>query len=224
MTTRNSLSASIMQRENLSTMVEEYIKDNILRGVYKGGDHLLETDIAETLGISRGPVREAIKAVEQTGIITVEPRRGAYVTTFDRESINEVFEIRLLIETSILEDLITQNKLEAPDFDDLDRIVEEMVEIAGGQSDPDEALLAINKKDIEFHQYIWRKSRSKRKEKILDDYFFQLRIAMLHDTKMTQDLMKTATDHYAILQCLRAGDIKNCKQSLIDHIICDFPH
>ena len=224
MINQSAASIEILRRENLSTMVEAYIKDRILSGVYKGGDHLLETDIAETLGISRGPVREAIKAVEQTGIITVEPRRGAYVTTFDRDSIKEVFEIRLLLETSILEDLIDKKQLNQADFDTLTSIVEEMVEIAQSQTDRNEAMLALNEKDIEFHQYIWRKSQSRRKEKILDDHFFQLRLVMLHDTRVTQNLMKTATDHFGIIDGLRNGDFKSCKQSLIDHIVSVIPH
>ena len=218
MSYQQSLAGKVFSKENLPTMVEEYVKDRILRGIYKGGDHLVEMDIAEELGISRGPVREGIKAVEKTGIITLEPRRGAYVTKFDSDSIQEVFEIRLLLEVSIFEDLIRGKKLTDADFDALHALVDEMIETARTNPDKDEAILAINQMDIEFHQYIWRKSGSRRKEKILNEHFFQLRIAMLYDTKMTRNLAKTAHDHIAIINCLRNGDLENCRQALIDHI------
>ena len=209
----------LFRKDNLSTLVEEYIKNKILRGEYKGGDRLLEIDLSEELGISRGPVREGIKAVEQTGIITVEPRKGAYVTKFDKDSIQEVFEIRLLLENSIFEELIAGQKLTDADFEALRAMVDQMVSAARSKADPEEVLLALNQKDAAFHQYIWRKSSNRRKEKVLNDYFFQLRLAMLYDTKLTSNLMRTATDHFAIIHCLRSGDIKNCKQALIDHIV-----
>ena len=219
MTHKQPLTWKAFQKENLSIMVEEYIKDNILKGVFKGGDRLIETDIAEELGISRGPVREGIKAVAQTGIITLESRRGAYVTKFDEESIQELFEIRLLLETSIFEDIIRNEKVSESDIGVLEALVEEMIEIAhDGELDQETAMLAVNKKDIEFHQYIWRMSSSLRKEKILNEHFFQLRIAMLYDTKATENLLKTATDHFAIINFLREGDINSCRQALIDHI------
>ena len=179
---------------------------------------MLEADIAKTLGISRGPVREAIKAVEQAGIVTVEPRKGAFVAIFDNDKINEVFEIRILLETSIIEYLIVHKKLVESDFAALNKLVEEMVEIAGGGEDSNEVLLALNKKDIEFHRYIWQKSKNQLKKRILDDLYFRLRLAMLHDTKATKNLLKTATDHFAIIKGLREGDIGRCRQALIDHI------
>jgi DNA-binding GntR family transcriptional regulator len=212
----NSMNA--FQKENLSYLVEEHIKDKILRCLYKEGDRVLEASIAEELGISRGPVREGIKMAEQSGILTIEPRKGAYVTRFDKNDIQEVFEIRVMLESSILEDLIEKKKVTDKDFAILEKLIDQMVGIANSSQDKQEVLLALNKKDIEFHQYIWKKSGSKRKQKILNGLFFQLRLAMLYDTKFTQKLIVTATDHYNILRNLKKNDLEGCKRALREHI------
>lgn len=211
--------AASFQKENLSALVDEYIRNKILRGLYKSGDRVLETDIAEELGISRGPVREGIKIAEQAGILTVEPRRGAYVTKFDEHDVREVFEIRVLLENSILEDLIKNQSFTQRDYLELKKIIDDMVDIVHSAMDEDEIEIELNKKDILFHQYIWRKSGNKRKEKILNEFFFQLKLAMLYDTKITKDLLKTATDHYKIIDYLRDGDLENCKKAVEDHIL-----
>ncbi len=226
----NNIKKDISQRENLSYLALDYIKNMILTGVYREGQHLLEAEIADQLGISRGPVREGMKIAEQAGIITMEPRRGAYVTRFTPSDIQEVFEIRLLLENSILKDLITNNALTETDFAALTAIVDEMVAITkstqtegeerqNANSELEKKTLELNSKDIVFHQFIWKKSGSRRKMRILEDIFFQLRLSMLYDTRMTHDLALTATDHYKIIEKLKQKDIKGAQKALKDHII-----
>ena len=65
-------------RDNLSGVVVDYIKESILSGKYKEGEHILETEVAFELGISRAPVREGIKELEKEGIVTTIPRKGTY--------------------------------------------------------------------------------------------------------------------------------------------------
>ncbi|HZH92486.1 MAG TPA: GntR family transcriptional regulator, partial [Tissierellaceae bacterium] len=117
-------------RHNLSKIVVDYIKESILSGLYKEGDHILETEVANTLGISRAPVREAIKELEKEGIVQTLPRRGTFVTKFSLEDIKEVFEIRMLLENNIFKILIYENKLSDEDFINLEKLVIQMERIA----------------------------------------------------------------------------------------------
>lgn len=206
-------------RENLSGVVVNYIKEAILAGSYKEGDHILETAVAIKLGISRAPVREGLKELEKEGIVTTIPRKGTYVTRFKVKDIKEVFDIRLLLENSILEILINENKLTEQDFINLEILIAEMVEIANSDMDESKKSIAMNYKDIEFHRYLWIKSDSQRRVKILDGIFFQLRIAMLYDTNESGDLLRTATDHINILTYLKNKDIGGCLIALREHII-----
>lgn len=207
------------QRDNLCSVVVDYIKEMILSGEYKTGEHVLEADVALKLGISRAPVREGLKELEKVGIVTVLPRKGTYITKFTLEDIKEVFDIRLLLENNILEILINENKMTEEDFSALEGIVHEMVKIANSKEDELDKVIKINMKDMEFHKFLWQKSGSKRRVEILSSIFFQLRMAMLYDTNKTGNLFVTATDHYEIIKHLRNKDLDSCKRALREHIV-----
>ncbi len=204
---------------SLSSLVVDYVKESILAGVYKEGHHLLETELANTLGISRAPVREAIKELEKEGIVQTLPRKGTFVTRFTMEDIKEVFDIRMLLENNIFKILIYEDRLKENDFQYLENLVREMENIAVSTMGLREKSILLNLKDMEFHRFLWNKSGSKRRVKILEGIFFQLRMAMLYDTNETGDLSKTATDHYQIIEALRNKDIAKCKSALAEHII-----
>lgn len=213
--TQNYLS----KRENLNSIVVDYIKEAILSGTYKIGDHINESELAINLGVSRAPVREAIRELENEGILTTKPRRGTYVTDYTLEDIKEVFDIRLLLENNINKILIYEDKLAEKDFKHLEQLVKEMVDIAESSLDDSQKSLLINKKDMDFHRFIWRKSGSLRRVKMLESIFFQLRIAMLYDMYETDNFLQSATDHYDIIEALKSKDIDKCKKALREHII-----
>ncbi len=213
------ISSTTYQRDNLCSVVVDYIKETILSGVYKAGDHVLESEVALKLGISRAPVREGLKELEKEGIVTVLPRKGTYVTKFTLEDIKEVFDIRLLLENNILEILVNESKLKEDDFNALENIVNEMVKIANSKEDELNKAILVNMKDMEFHKFLWQKSGSSRRVEILSGIFFQLRMAMLYDTNKTGNLFITATDHYEIIKHLRNSDLESCKRSLREHIV-----
>ena len=209
----------LSRRENLNSIVVDYIKEEILAGNYKIGEHIYEGEVAMKLGISRAPVREAIRELENEGILTTKPRKGTYVTDYTLEDMKEVFDIRLLLENNINKILIYEDKLTEKDFKHLEHLVEEMVEIAESSYDDNKKSILINKKDMDFHRFIWQKSGSQRRVKILESMFFQLRIAMLYDMYETGNFLQSATDHYDIIDALRSKDIDRCKKALREHII-----
>ncbi|MHB1392132.1 MAG: GntR family transcriptional regulator [Clostridia bacterium] len=213
------ISSSTYQRDNLCSVVVDYIKEMILSGEYKAGEHVLESEVALKLGISRAPVREGLKELEKEGIVTVIPRKGTYVTKFTLEDIKEVFDIRLLLENNIFEILLNENKIKEDDLKTLESIVKDMVKVADSKENDLNKAILINMKDMEFHKFLWQKSGSSRRVEILSGIFFQLRMAMLYDTNKTGNLFITATDHYEIIKHLRNKDLESCKRSLREHII-----
>jgi DNA-binding GntR family transcriptional regulator len=206
-------------RRNLSSIVVDYIKEKILSGEYKEGDHISETKVAQELEMSRAPVREGIKDLQNQGLIMFKPNKGNYVARITMDDVKEIFDIRLLLEDSILEILIDENKLTEEDFIKLTSMVDDMVSIVNTDEDFEHKTVKINQKDIEFHRFIWEKSGSKRRVKILTDLFCQLQMAMVIDTKITGDLEKTAKDHYNIIVALREKDIEKSKKALRGHVI-----
>lgn len=204
--------------DNLSSLVVEYLKDKILTGELKEGDHILEANIAKELGISRAPVREGIKELQNQGLITSIPRKGNFVIKLTMEDLKEIFDIRILLEDNVLQEIIKKDILSEQDFKQLTSIIDEMVRIAGEQGDDIEKILRINAKDIEFHKYLWAKAGSPRIAKILSDLHCQLQMAMVIDTKITGNLDETAKTHYDIIKYLRLKDLDKCRKALKDHI------
>lgn len=205
--------------ENLSDKVVEFIKQKIFTGEYKKGHHILEQEIANELNISRAPVREGIKLLQNQELIKFIPRKGNYVNEFTMEDIKEIYDIRLLIETSVFEILINEKKLTEEDFQNLIKIIDEMVELAKKEGELSTKIMNLNKKDMEFHRYIWNKSESNRRINILSTLYTQLQLAMIIDTKLAGDLENTAKEHYAIIKHLREGDLESCIKAFEDHIL-----
>ena len=79
-------------------IVLESLRDAILNGTFKRGDRLVENDIAEKMGVSRTPVREAFRQLEIEGLAENLPRKGTVVTGLTRESILEIYEIKEVLE------------------------------------------------------------------------------------------------------------------------------
>jgi len=209
----------LKNRENLSSVVVNYIKESILSGYYKPGDHILETEVALKLNISRAPVREAIRELEGDGIVTTKPRKGTFVTEYSVDDIKEVFDIRLLLENNINKILIYEDILKESDFIYLESLVKEMENIASSSMSEDQKSLMINTKDMDFHKYLWNKSGSLRRVRILESIFFQLRMAMLYDMGKEGDLFQSAADHNEIIKALKKKDIDACKKALKAHIL-----
>ncbi len=135
------------------------------------------------------------------------------------DDVKEIFDIRILLKNSVLEILIKEKRLSAQDIGGLYAIIDQMVAIAKEDGNNTTKIVRINEKDMEFHSFLWQKSNSKRRIKILTDLYFQLQMAMVIDTRLTGDLDVTAKDHYDILKYLELGDLQNCMQALKNHII-----
>lgn len=206
------------KKENLAEYVIDYVKSKILSGEYESGDHIPETEIAKKLGISRAPVREGIRELQNLGIIDFIPRRGNYVAKIGPNDIKEIFDIRIMIEGYMLKILIEEKKLTTEVVDHLESIVKEMLIISESQGDLMEKARLMSIKDIEFHKYLWHCSGSLRGKDILEGLHFQLQMAMIYDTKESGDLHLTAAEHYTIIEELKKGDFAACERALKSHI------
>jgi DNA-binding GntR family transcriptional regulator len=98
---RSSLSVPI-QRRTIASMTVEALRERILRGDYPEGEPLRQDALADDLGVSRIPVREALRQLEAEGLVTFNPHRGAVVSTLSLGEIAELFELRAGIESDLV--------------------------------------------------------------------------------------------------------------------------
>ncbi len=85
---------------SLVELVREQMQDAITNGTFQPGDRIVESDVAATLGVSRGPVREAARLLEQKGLVVSIPRRGFFVREFSRAEIEDLYELREWIQVA----------------------------------------------------------------------------------------------------------------------------
>jgi DNA-binding GntR family transcriptional regulator len=117
-------------------LVLEAVRNAILAGVVEPGARLRQGELAELFGTSRIPVREALRALEYEGLVTSEPHRGFTVTSLDADDIEEVYELRILLEAQAVRLAIPMMTDE--DLADLDDLFQRMQEAPT----PDEQLAA----------------------------------------------------------------------------------
>ena len=75
------------------------IRDGIMDGTYSGGSHLKAEDLAVAIGVSRTPVREALRRLHSEGLVDFVANRGAYVLNWDKSDVDEVFGLRMVLES-----------------------------------------------------------------------------------------------------------------------------
>lgn len=146
----------------LREVVSETLRQAIKDGILKPGERLMEIQLAEELGVSRTPIREAIRKLELEGFVIMVPRRGTYVADVSLKDIAQVFEIR-----SALEELAAGLAAERITVDELEYLERVLVEINDyiDQGDFDKIVDA----DVRFHDVLYHASRNTRLVEILNN-------------------------------------------------------
>ena len=101
-----------IRRQTLTSMTADAIRERILRGRYPEGEPLRQDAIGVELGVSRIPVREALRQLEAEGLVTFNPHRGAVVSTLSLKQIRELFELRAEVEADLIRRAIPHMKPE----------------------------------------------------------------------------------------------------------------
>ena len=91
------------QEHSLGGRVFQRIREDILKGKYKQNDELKEATLGKELGVSRTPVREAMRKLELEGLVVMIPRRGAQVANITEKDLNDVLEVRIALENLSIE-------------------------------------------------------------------------------------------------------------------------
>ena len=89
---------AIEKQKTLKSQVVDSVKESIATGKLKPGERICETKLAEDLGISRTPLREAIHTLEAEGFLKVIPRKGAVISEYSEKDINDIYEIKAALE------------------------------------------------------------------------------------------------------------------------------
>ena len=114
-------------RATLQSKVTTKLRDLILKGEFKMGDRLTQEEWAQKLGVSRMPLREALRQLEVEGLVRMEPRKGAIVTPISIEDIEEIYRLRQMLEGEVAVQSLPF--LEEEDIKELEYLYEKMLEL-----------------------------------------------------------------------------------------------
>lgn len=142
----------------LRDVVFETLRDAIITQVLKPGERLMEIQLADEMGVSRTPVREAIRKLELEGLVVMVPRKGAYVAGVSMKDIHEVYEVR-----AALEMLAVTLAAERITDEELDALERQVLRESEAESNADEnALDNIIYIDSSFHDIIYQAAHNQR--------------------------------------------------------------
>lgn len=195
----------------LRDVVFNTLRQAILKGELKPGERLMEISLAEKLGVSRTPIREAIRKLELEGLVTMIPRRGAHVANITEKDLNDVLEVRIGMENMAIDKACALMKEE--EFEELKRAAEHFSKIL-----EEGDLTKLAEADVEFHEIIYRASDNRRLMQLLNnlrEQIYRYRIEYLKDESTRVSLVK---EHGDIYMAIRARDAQRAKAITFNHI------
>ena len=195
----------------LTERVYETVKDAILGLKLKPGSPLVEDELARQLGTSKTPVRDALLELERDGLVTKIPYKGTYVAELTHEDAIEIFELRSVLEG--LASRLAAKALTSADMEAAEHLLQAADE-ARFRGELNEASLLGE----QFHQIILRRARNSRLHPILLNLDEQMRRLRLISNRFAGRLEKSAHQHRAILEALRAGDPAQVEQAMRQHL------
>ena len=195
----------------LRDVVFNTLREEILTGKLKPGERLREIHLANKMGVSRTPVREAIRMLELEGLVKMPPRKGAEVADITEKDLNDVLEVRTALEELAIE--LACKNITPEDIDRLNANMEEFIE-ATKKGD----LTEIAKADVSFHDIIFEATNNRRLIQLLNnlrEQMYRYRIEYLKDKSVYESLIK---EHQEIIKNVCDNDVESAKNNISAHI------
>ncbi|MGP1441970.1 MAG: GntR family transcriptional regulator [Anaerovoracaceae bacterium] len=203
---------NMQEHKPLRELVYEELRMLIMTGQIKPGVRMMEIDLADSMGVSRTPVREAIRQLEKDNLVTIEPRKGAYVSDISPYDLNEMLVVR-----EPLEGLAIQLAADRMSTDDVDVI-------RGVNFDYEEALQSgdtekLIQLDTQFHSLITKGSGNPYLIELcqqVQERVLRFRYVYFKSIKRAEDIIE---EHNAILEMLQKRDGKGARKCMESHIL-----
>jgi len=199
------------ERVTLKSQVLKEIKRAIQTGKLRPGDRIVESQLAEEMGISKFPVREAIRYLEKEGLVVTIPFKGTYVSEFDERDVDELYVVRGALEELAIR--LCVSRIDEAKIKRLDAILAEMQRAAD-----DHNFEKMVSADMRFHHTIFEYSGNRRLLQLwitledqiksfiaLEEYFYE----------RPQELVET---HYPVLEAIRKADSGLAQDAIRKHL------
>jgi DNA-binding GntR family transcriptional regulator len=211
MSASDPVRAAPLENRTLREQVVDHLREEILSSRLAPGTELGEVALARSLGISRGPLREALGQLAAEGLVTIAPRRGAVVKRLSRQEFIDAYQVREALESLAIK--LAVPRLSTADKSELHRMCEEMEDEAeAGNVD---RFFEINRR---FHALLVHASGNLKLEEVHAQLVAQMGRLMKKSAELRGGIRQSAAEHRSILGAVDAGDPERAAQLLEDHI------
>lgn len=203
------------QDQSLRGRVFRRLRNDILSGVYKEHDELRETTIGEELGVSRTPVREALRQLELEGLVTIVPNKGAYVTGISKKDVHDIYKIR-----SILEGMCARwatRYITPEQIGELEEVI--LLSEFHLKRKNEEKAVQVSELDGKFHKVLYEASNSRILEHVLSDFHKYVQMARTHSVESRERAEKSIEEHRAILEAIKGKDEDQAERLANAHVM-----
>lgn len=195
----------------LRDVVFNTLRQAILKGELEPGERLMEIQLAERLGVSRTPVREAIRKLELEGLVVMVPRKGAEVSSITEKSLKDVLEVR-----KALEELAAELACQRMSEEEIARAEAQLQDFKKTVDGDD--LTRIAEMDVEFHEMIYEGTKNERLVQMLHnlrEQMYRYRMEYIKDKDKRGTLVE---EHTEIINRIKNHDIAAAKEASRKHI------
>ncbi len=198
--------------------ITEALRLRIIDGTFPPGIKISEDRVAREMGVSRGPVRESIRELENEGLLMVLPYRGAFVNEISTlELRNTLIPIRLILEKQACA-VVLPNMTEK-NFQFLAGIVAEMKVVA--KKNDHDTLIKLVELDVQFHQYIMNLSEQYHAIQLWNNIQPRIRVGFYHLGLRHNNFQEITAEHHKLLEAFRSKNSKIVFLALEHHICTD---
>lgn len=200
----------IDQRTTLDTVLT-MLRKAIFDGALQPGSQLRESQISESMGISRAPLREALGKLEEEGLIVKVPFKGAFVAEISRDAVEEISIVRQLVEAHVIEKALPL--LLADELSHMEDLVEELKSAALA----DDFQSALNA-HLELHRLFYECSNNEILMAMWKSWESQLRLFFVEDLQNLFDPRVSARVHSKLVDLIKTGDIGKIRAAVTEHV------
>lgn len=204
---------SQLRLEDRSTLLERVVsrlREAILKREFQPGERLVQEELAEAMGVSRMPIREALRQLEKEGLVTLEAHKGAIVTPVTPDDIEEIYYLRSVLESEVVERSLPL--LTPGDIKILHQLAADM-EMAVAQDDAERFI----EKNGEFHRMMRKGCSWRRANMMLESLWHGF---PPHTPGILPGQMeRSVVEHKEMLRLIEAGDAEQLKQAIRKHIL-----
>lgn len=183
----------------ISEEITEILRDDILAGIYKPRQRLIEEELSERFFVSRTPIREALKRLETAGLIEIEPYKGAFIADIDLNEIRDSYELRCVLESFVTEHAVAYITTDV--INQLQCSMERMENciLAGDNR-------GFAQEDHHFHALIFDHCPNKVAVKVLNEQLERTAAFRRLSWRTTGGMQNSMKGHKNILDAIKAGD------------------